>query len=160
MSSTEASRILESVGKETREQFTENQASKVVNMMSSTASGRFSPFAFDSKPPTPPPKDPIYQQQIRLSTAPSSHLMTDGPSSSSASTKKLPLGFFKFPKKSPTRFGELVPPPPSEDEGISLPWNFQVRLVLFFIVNCLTFSKHNIHVDEGYVIYYYNTIFY
>ncbi len=122
-------------------------------MMSSSASGRFSPFGFDSKPPTPPPKDPIYQQQIRLSTAPSSHLMTDGPS---ATTKKPPLGFFKFPKKSPTRFGELVPPPPSEDEGISLPWNFQVRLFLFLIVNCLTFPKHNIHVDEGYVIYHYN----
>ncbi|KAF8954438.1 hypothetical protein BDZ97DRAFT_467413 [Flammula alnicola] len=28
-----------------------------------------------------------------------------------------------------------LPPPPQEDEGISLPWNFQ----------------HNIHVDEGYV---------
>ncbi|KAF8901034.1 hypothetical protein CPB84DRAFT_1847015 [Gymnopilus junonius] len=74
-----------------------------------------------------------------------------------ASKKDKALAFLKFPKRSPrsppsTATGtsssassvivigsasaeEPDPPPPQEDDGISLPWNFQ----------------HNIHVDEGYV---------
>ncbi|KAG5644279.1 hypothetical protein DXG03_008764 [Asterophora parasitica] len=46
-------------------------------------------------------------------------------------------GFFKFVRRSPKGASSKSPAgseaPPSEDEGISMPWNFQ----------------HNIHVDEG-----------
>ena len=55
-------------------------------------------------------------------------------------------------KKSP--LADALPPPPTEDENISLPWNFQVRTaVLVFLYFDLSNTQHNIHVDEGYVLY-------
>lgn len=102
-------------------------------MMSSNG-GRFSPFSFHSKPPTPPPKDPVYQRQTRLSTAPSS--MSTTPSSSASPFLMNPKKrFLKFPKRSPT--ADLDPSPPREDEKISLPWNFQVRLCCSSLVRRL-----------------------
>lgn len=51
------------------------------------------------------------------------------PSTAGTTTKK-PLGFLKFPKRSPRPVLPVDnggdPPPPKEDDGISLPWNFQV----------------------------------
>ncbi|KAH9476995.1 Serine/threonine-protein kinase pakC [Psilocybe cubensis] len=68
-----------------------------------------------------------------------------------APTKKAPLAFLKFTKKNSPKSpppqapdtpilviapaDEPDPPPPQEDDGISMPWNFQ----------------HHIHVDEGFV---------
>ncbi|TFK71530.1 hypothetical protein BDN72DRAFT_431782 [Pluteus cervinus] len=56
--------------------------------------------------------------------------------------EKKSMSFFKFGKRSPKSPSlktspssiEDVPPPPTPDDNISMPWNFQ----------------HNIHVDEGY----------
>ncbi|RDB23610.1 Serine/threonine-protein kinase pakA [Hypsizygus marmoreus] len=59
----------------------------------------------------------------------------------STQKKEKGSGFFKFGKRSPKPRStksppatDALPPPPTEDDGISLPWNFQ----------------HNIHVDEGF----------
>ncbi|PPR01671.1 hypothetical protein CVT24_001500 [Panaeolus cyanescens] len=85
-----------------------------------------------------------HQQQPPPTPGPS-NLSGAGSSSSSnrnqSGSKKALTAFLKFPKKSPRspngpngNGDDEIPPPPQEDEGISMPWNFQ----------------HNIHVNETY----------
>ncbi|KIK09564.1 hypothetical protein K443DRAFT_127473 [Laccaria amethystina LaAM-08-1] len=118
-----------------------------------------SPDALSLPPNSPLSPQPIYQYARRLSpepnqTHPSQSTMSLVSSAASAKSspsaersrpqsQKKALSFLKFPKRSPKSPSaksvgaseQLEPPPPTDDEGISLPWNFQ----------------HNIHVDEGYV---------
>ncbi|CAA7262091.1 unnamed protein product [Cyclocybe aegerita] len=93
---------------------------------------------------------PTQQQQQQPIDATASTSTTQGGSMSGEArqrqtqmtlTKKdKALAFLKFPKRSPrtppaAASSEDDPTPGSEDDAISLPWNFQ----------------HNIHVDEGYM---------
>ena len=65
------------------------------------------------------------------------------PSASGTMTKN-PLGFLKFSKRSP-RLPSPVdiggdPPPPKEDDGISLPWNFQVCSSFYVLISLILIS--------------------
>lgn len=69
-------------------------------------------------------------------------------------------GFFKFAKRSPrpptASSSELSQSPPAtDDEGISLPWNFQVSPffveITFSTSSLYSSSQHHMHVDEAYV---------
>ncbi|KAF9054234.1 hypothetical protein BJ165DRAFT_695596 [Panaeolus papilionaceus] len=85
------------------------------------------PLPGQQQPPTPGPSN--------INTGSSGNRNQSG-------SKKALTAFLKFPKKSPRSPNgpngnggdDEIPPPPQEDEGISMPWNFQ----------------HNIHVNETY----------
>lgn len=118
-----------------------------------------SPDSLSLPPNSPLSPQPIYQYARKPSpephqTHPSQSTMSLVSSAASAKSspsaersrpqsQKKALSFLKFPKRSPKSPSvksvgtseQLEPPPSTDDEGISLPWNFQ----------------HNIHVDEGYV---------
>ncbi|KAG5726666.1 hypothetical protein E4T56_gene4329, partial [Termitomyces sp. T112] len=105
-----------------------SSSTKVSRFSTTLKAFKFSP----SKPPPPPPKDGIYRNPqssrsfVSMSRSAAS-LLSDVHSSRSIPPqphKKRP--FFRFGKKSASS--------PTEDDGISLPWNF----------------SHNIHVDEGF----------
>lgn len=78
------------------------------------------PLPGQQQPPTPGPSN--------INTGSSGNRNQSG-------SKKALTAFLKFPKKSPRSPNgpngnggdDEIPPPPQEDEGISMPWNFQVR---------------------------------
>jgi len=104
---------------------------------------------------SPPPSSQPQQVQRQDSTSSSKHSHGNSRHISTTSSKKdKALAFLKFPKRSPrspplpqagplhlgssidsvmvigSDEGEDVPPPPQEDDNISLPWNFQVRALV------------------------------
>ena len=103
-----------------------NQSS--MSLVSSAASSSFSPPDISHPPNRQRDKVSAF---FRLKRSPKSPL-----------TKSPPLS-------------DALPPPPAEDENISLPWNFQVRDFYAhycpFLSNLLSI-QHNIHVDEGFVL--------
>ena len=80
------------------------------------------------------------------------------PTSTKSSSQKI-SGLFKFRRgtKSPSGSSTMADDEimsmqsTGDDENISTPWNFQVRLDfhLFFDSNLIAVLQHNIHVDEG-----------
>jgi hypothetical protein len=103
---------------------------------------------------SPPPSSQPQQVQRQDSTS-SKHSNGNSRHISTTSSKKdKALAFLKFPKRSPrsppppqagpsnlgssidsvmvigSDEGEDLPPPPQEDDNISLPWNFQVRALV------------------------------
>lgn len=121
-----------------------------------------------SKPPPPPPKDGNYynlkSNRSFISLASESPFSPMNRSAASLLSSRsfsppepvppLPVQpqkkrqFFSFGKKS----SKPSVGPPTEDEGISLPWNFSVsRCVCLLLLFCLCTVQHNIHVDEGYI---------
>jgi len=113
---------------------------------------------------TPPPSSQPQQVQRQDSTSSRNTNASNGYSrytSATSSKKDKALAFLKFPKRSPrsppsqtgpsnpgsssgsvmvtgSDEGEDIPPPPQEDDNISLPWNFQVRVLV---------ALHNFHQD-------------
>ena len=113
-----------------------------------------SPDSLSLPPNSPLSPQPIYQYARKHSpephqTHPSQSTMSLVSSAASAKSspsaersrlqsQKKALSFLKFPKRSPKSPSaksvgsseQLEPPPSTDDEGISLPWNFQVSLPL------------------------------
>ena len=109
---------------------------------------------------SPPPSSQPPQQVQRQDSTSSKHSNGNSRHISTTSSKKdKALAFLKFPKRSPrsppppqagpsnlstidsvmvigSDEGEDVPPPPQEDDNISLPWNFQVRAL-----RCASYTK-------------------
>ncbi|CAK5271133.1 unnamed protein product [Mycena citricolor] len=127
----------------------------------SSSSSRFSTlrvFKFGAKnPPAPPPKDPVYlaaRNRSLASLSPESPLSPEQYATTNASAVSLVLpsgaapqqpppsasgskrgGLFKFSSTSSSSKKSINHDSPTDDENISMPWNF----------------SHNVHVDEGFV---------
>ncbi|TFK37694.1 hypothetical protein BDQ12DRAFT_685120 [Crucibulum laeve] len=103
-------------------------------------------FQYPHRPsPSPDPNQStmsLASSAASMKSSPPPDQRQQGQSQTQTQKKDKGLSFLKFGKRSPRSppvkeplVDDAEPAPPAEDDGISLPWNFQ----------------HNIHVDEGYV---------
>jgi hypothetical protein len=102
-----------------------------------------SPYQHSSRASPGPSQSTMSLASSAASMSPSTIAGGSGSQRGGRQLKKEKSSFFRFAKKSPkspsiqspaVEEAPPLPPPPTDDAGISLPWNFQ----------------HNIHVDEGY----------